>query len=48
VGVSRRSHVLKLTSCDRRFISRQRACSAAAGGFTTAEEKDCDESRENG
>ena len=46
VRVSGRANVLKFRFRDRRFVSWQYAGGAA--GFATAEEKDCEESRENG
>ncbi len=45
MGVSRCSNILKICSCQWRFIRRQRASRSSAAG---AEENNGDESRENG
>ena len=46
MGVSSGPNILEFGLGDGRFVSRKRA--SGATGFTTAEEKDCDEGRENG
>ena len=46
VGVSGGADVLEITLCDRRLVRREGSGSPA--GFATAEENDCEESRENG
>lgn len=45
MGVSRCPNILKICSCQWRFIRRQRASRSSAAG---AEENNGDESRENG
>ena len=45
VGVSRSTDILEILFRQGRFVGRKRA---SRGCFASAEEKDCDESRENG
>jgi len=47
MSVGGRADVLEIGFRDGRFVCGQSA-SADAGSFATAEEKDCDKSRENG